>query len=227
MDRDAFIRDRRALSESRMDTIFAPIYDQDWGAYINPSHQRFVERFLELLPPQGKVLDAPCGTGKYWPLILGSGRTVMGCDQSAGMLRQATAKAPDVHVEHIGLQELPYTDAFDGIACVDAMENIFPEDWPRVLQNFWRALKSGGYLYLTVEQASQEELRHAFEAGQSLGFPVVWGEHVHHGGYHYYPADEQVHQWLAEAGFHIIEQALGDDYLHILCLRAAAGQQAG
>lgn len=220
MDRDTFIRDRRALSETRMDTLFAPIYDQDWGGYINPSHQRFAERFLEALPPRGQVLDAACGTGKYWPVIRGAGHTVVGCDQSAGILRQATAKAPSVHVEHIGLQELPYTDAFDGIVCIDAMECVFPEDWPRVLQNFWRALRPDGYLYLTVEQESQEELQHAYEAGRELGFPLVWGEYVHHGGYHYYPTDEQVQQWLTEAEFHIIEHATGCGYLHILCIRA-------
>ena len=34
---------------------------------------------------------------------------------------------------------------------IDAMENIPPEDWPRVLANLHRAVKPGGHLYLTIE----------------------------------------------------------------------------
>jgi hypothetical protein len=30
--------------------------------------------------------------------------------------------------------------------CVDAMENVFPEDWPQVLANLRRALRPGGHL---------------------------------------------------------------------------------
>ncbi len=56
------------------------------------------------------------------------------------MLRQAQAKFPDVPVEHIGMQELSLVDIFDGIMCMDAMEMVFPEDWPVVLRNFARAL---------------------------------------------------------------------------------------
>jgi ubiquinone/menaquinone biosynthesis C-methylase UbiE len=30
-------------------------------------HHSFVERFLSRLPPDGRVLDAACGTGTYFP----------------------------------------------------------------------------------------------------------------------------------------------------------------
>ena len=42
------------------------------------------------------------------------------------------------------------------------------------------------------------------------------GEYAHHGGYHFYPTDEQVRKWLAEAGFTVDETAEGDGYLHYL-----------
>ena len=92
-------------------------------------------------PDHGIILDAACGTGKYWPSILQTGRSVRAVDQSAGMLAQASAKYPDVPTRKLGLQELDYEQAFDGIICMDAMENVFPEDWPLVMANFHRALK--------------------------------------------------------------------------------------
>jgi len=53
----------------------------------------------------------------------------------------------------MGLQELPYTNLFEGIICIDALEFVPPEDWPPVLNNFHRALKARGNLYFTVELA--------------------------------------------------------------------------
>jgi len=44
------------------------------------------------------------------------------------MLLKAQAKHPTVQVEKLGLQEMHFTEAFDGMICVDAMECIFPED---------------------------------------------------------------------------------------------------
>ena len=102
MDRSAWLKKQRRLTEQQEDTIYAPIYDENWGA-IDPTHQQFFNRFLDLCPPQGLILDAACGTGKYWPLILASGRTVFGIDQFQGMLAHAEAKFPDVPSEKVGL----------------------------------------------------------------------------------------------------------------------------
>jgi SAM-dependent methyltransferase len=98
-------------------------------------------------------------------MILASGRTVFGIDQSQGMLARAKEKFPDVPIEKVGLQEMHYREAFDGASCMDAMEMVFPEDWLLVLNNFYGAIKPTGYLYFTVEIAGEKDIENAFAAG--------------------------------------------------------------
>jgi SAM-dependent methyltransferase len=215
MDRSVWLREKRRMTEVRIDTLFARDYDEHWGS-IDSKHREMLNRFLNLCPPHGTILDAACGTGKYWSIILASGRSVVGIDQSQRMLLKAQAKHPTVQVEKLGLQEMHFTGAFDGIICVDAMEYVFPEDWPLVLANFHRALKIKEYLYFTVEITSEEDLRSAYLAGKQLGLPLVEGEHAHEGGYHYYPSLEQVRQWTQEAEFDILAEAEEDEYSHFL-----------
>lgn len=222
MDREAWRRERRLWNEVQMDTIYARQYDERWGLYSNDHHRQMLARFLDRCPPRARILDAACGTGKYWPLLLERGCEVTGTDQSSQMLARAQAKHPGVPVAHIGLQELDVTNAFDGLLCLDAMECVFPEDWPLVADNFARAVRDQGQLYITVETESEEELRVAYEAGQRLGLPLVYGEYAHHGGYHYYPTDDQARAWLTEAGFSLVEMIEGDGYRHYLCEKRGA-----
>src|SRR5690349_11826709 len=106
MERAAWLREKRRVAEERMDTLFAPTYDDHWGTTIEPTHSAMLDAQLERLPPGGRVLDAACGTGKYWPRILASGREVMGTDRSAGMLDRARRKFPSVTTEQLSLQEI-------------------------------------------------------------------------------------------------------------------------
>jgi len=216
MDRETWLKERRRLAEERMDTIFAPIYDQHWGATIAATHQRIIRQFLDLCPPGCVILDAACGTGKYWPVIYSSGRTVFGVDQSQGMLARAREKHPAIQTEKVGLQELSFQDIFAAALCVDAMEYIFPEDWPLVLHNLHRALKPGGLLYFTVELPQENEVKNAFTTGQLLGLPLVYGEWALGGGYHYYPEMQQVREWLAQARFRQVAETEGDEYQHFI-----------
>lgn len=114
------------------------------------------------------------------------------------------------------MQEMRYQEAFDSAICVDAMEFVFPENWRLILDNLHRALKPMGYLYFKVEIASEKDIENAFVAGQQLGLPVVYGEWAHEGGYHYYPKIKQVKEWVRRAEFHLIEDAVGDEYHHFL-----------
>ena len=218
MDRSAWLKGQRRLTEAQENTIYAPIYDVKWGA-IAPTHQQCFNRFLSLCPPQSLLLDAACGTGKYWPMILASGRTIFGTDQSQGMLARAQEKFPDIPNEKVGLQEMRYQEAFDGAVCMDALEMVSPEDWPLVLRNLYRAIKPNGYLYFTVELAAEQDIEHAFAEARRLGLPVVYGEWARKSFYHYYPKIAQVKEWVRLARFHLIDDTVGDEYHHFLVQR--------
>ncbi len=221
MDRSDWLKLKRRATEERYDRLWAPIYDDRWGGYLGPLHVKMLSKVVSSLPPQALILDAACGTGKYWPLLGECGREFVGIDQSGEMLERARAKFPQVPTHRVGLQEMRFKSAFDLIICMDAMEMVFPEDWQRVLSNFFVALKPAGQLYFTVEIADAADLEHDYQSALAKGLPVIYGESTGtadpgdvEGGYHYFPSQEQVRQWVISSGFSILEEAEADDYHH-------------
>ncbi|MGH2766089.1 MAG: class I SAM-dependent methyltransferase [Actinomycetota bacterium] len=228
-DRAAWLRSLRQVSERQEDAL-SPVFDAQRGE-IEDTHRALVGRFLSMLPPGGRVLDAACGTGKYFPMVLAGGRSLLGVDHSAGLLAQALARFADVPVDKRDLQDLPYREEFDGVMCVDAMEMVPPEDWPGVLDGFRRALRPGGWLYLTVELAPEDRVGARNEEARRSGLPVVEGEVIWddepEGYYHHHPTMGRVRAWVADAGFAIVEDVEGpwhaaDHAYHHLLSRAEA-----
>ena len=222
MERRAWLDERRAATSAVYDAD-APSYDLD--EYQGTLHRQFVARLLDMCPPGGVVLDAPCGTGHYFAQVTASGRRVVGIDQSAGMLAQARTRGLAEALEQVGLQELAFDRTFDAVMCIDAMENVPPEDWPLVLANLHRAARPGGDVYLTIEEQEQALIDSAFAAQVARGLPVVRGELIEgeaFAGYHYYPEREQVLAWINGEGLQVIEEAyeVGPDggwgYRHFL-----------
>jgi cyclopropane fatty-acyl-phospholipid synthase-like methyltransferase len=219
MDRLTWLREMRRDCEEQYDN-YAPLYGERYGLYSNITHQEFIQEFLSLLPPSSMILDAACGAGRYLPFLLEKRHTVIGIDQSEGMLAKAEAKFTGVRFEKIGLQEMAYREVFDGAICMDAMENVSPEDWPLVLANFHRALKQNGHFCFTaetIENTDENEIQQAFERAQQTGLPVVYGEWPDEEVYHYYPTNQQVKEWVQQARFEILKEGNGEKwYFHIL-----------
>ena len=219
LDRREWLIERRAAVEASYDAE-APAYDED--PYPVVIQKRFVERLVATCPPHGIILDAPCGTGQYFALVAAAGRRVVGIDQSAGMLAQAQARGIAIALYQVGLQELDFEGEFDAVMSVDAMENVFPEDWPAVLTNLHRAVRPGGHLYLTVEEVPESDLDKAFADLRARGLPVVRGEVIEGdvAGYHFYPGRDQVLRWLEAEGLSIVDQDTepheGWAYWHLL-----------
>ena len=217
MDRNEWLKEQRRQAEERYDTLWAPEYSEKWGLYDNASHLQFFEKFLSLLPPSSTILDAACGAGRYMSYLLEKGHTVIGIDQAQGMLAKAKAKFPTVRMEKIGLQEMIFSEMFDGAICMDALEHVCPEDWLPIFQNFHRSLKPKGVWYFTVEIADEQEVEAAFLQGQEQGLPLVYGEWPDNDGvYHYYPSMSQVRDWLQQTRFQLIEEGEGDGYHHFV-----------
>ena len=228
MDRQEWIDARRAAVVADYDAGAAN-YDAD--PYPNETQQEWVERLLATCPAGGTVLDAPCGTGQYFSMVADSGLHVVGIDQSAGMLEQARDRGIAITLEHVGLQELAFVEKFDAVMTVDAMENVAPEDWPRVLTNLHRAVRPGGHLYMTVEEENEADVDAAYAALCAAGAPAVHGEVVEGdvAGYHYYPGRERVLGWIAAEGLDIVDEGFkqedGWGYRHFL-LRSPTGPRS-
>jgi 2-polyprenyl-3-methyl-5-hydroxy-6-metoxy-1,4-benzoquinol methylase len=132
MERQVWLAERRAALVDVYDAEAATYGDgpQPWDV-----QRAWVARVLGLIPPGGVVLDAPCGTGKYFAMLAAAGHRVAGADQSAGMLARARARGIAFSLERISLQDLSYAGRFDAILPIEAMQHIPPEDWLGVLAN--------------------------------------------------------------------------------------------
>lgn len=91
IDRAQWLAGLRREAQRRYDEQFSETYDRD-DPPMGATHRRFVEDVVASCPVGGVVLDVPCGTGKYFEMILQQGQQVVGCDQSAGMLAKAASK---------------------------------------------------------------------------------------------------------------------------------------
>ena len=208
----------------------APKYWNSFGLYSNFTHRQFIEKFFLRLTPLSSIMDAVCGAGRYDGFLLEAGHTVLGIDQSAGMLEKAPQhyppeSYPQLSYERVSLQEMAFNPQFDGAICVDSLEHVFPEDWPGIVRRMHNALKPGGRFYFfTSEVAEPDEISQSYERARAPGLPVVFGELADKidasysqlmaldwqdisgelagtAAYHFYPSLEQVRLWLNLAGF--------------------------
>jgi 2-polyprenyl-3-methyl-5-hydroxy-6-metoxy-1,4-benzoquinol methylase len=238
MERAEWLKQMREKAEALYD-YFSPQYWIKFGLYANETHQKYLQKFLERVPPRSTLLSAACGAGRYDGILLEAGHSVVGIDQSEGMLARAREHFPEAQYKKMGLQEMDFQEALDGIICMDAMEHVCPEDWPGILTRFQEALKPGGVLYFTVDLADEGDVKAAYERAKALGLPVVFGEvadkvdqayeqmkaagpaaisnELADGAvYHYHPSLEQVRAWVGQAGLVIEEEGTGNWYQHFV-----------
>lgn len=134
-------------------------FDPRWEA-ISPGHRQVLTRFLSRLGPGASILDAGCGTGKYWPVFAEAGLAVTGVDRSASMLKCAGEKLPDAGLVCSPLQAYrPPPGSFDAVWCSDVMECLPPGDWPGVLSCLVASLRPGGLIMVSFEAPGPLRLR--------------------------------------------------------------------
>jgi SAM-dependent methyltransferase len=225
MDRHVWLADVMRRKLERFDVLYAPVYDRSWGR-IGESHAFYVNRVVDSLGGGGVILDASCGTGRFFSMILGAGCRVLGVDWSEGMLERCRAKFPHAETDLRQLQHLGFERVFDGVICVDALENLPPEDWPLALLGLHDAAKPTALVYLTVELATDDDLEAAYTTARAKGWPVVPGELADDDSYHFYPERAAVRAWLGDTGLEVVEQSDDDGYWHLLC-RGAPRARAG
>ncbi|MGI9145999.1 MAG: class I SAM-dependent methyltransferase [Chloroflexota bacterium] len=88
------------------------------------------------------------------------------------MLDPARARGLAASLERMSLQDISYRHEFDAVLTIDAVQNVPREDWPLVLSNLHRAIRPGGYLYMSVEGADESAVDEAFRRTVAQGHAV-------------------------------------------------------
>jgi SAM-dependent methyltransferase len=238
MERSEWLKQMRQKTQALYDR-FAPLYWVKYGLQPNETHSAFLQTFLDMVPQNSTLLSAGCGAGRYDGILSNAGHNIVGIDLSAGMLARAREKFPEIRYKQIGLQEMDFQAEFNGAICIDALEHVFPEDWPVIVAGFANALKPGGVLYFTLDVSAMDWLQEAYEQANSQGLPVVFGEVAAEideayeqvmslpldevpgelsdkAVYHFYPSVEQVKKWLDKEGFVVETDGMGKWYRHFV-----------
>jgi 2-polyprenyl-3-methyl-5-hydroxy-6-metoxy-1,4-benzoquinol methylase len=236
VERAQWLQQVRNCTEALYNHI-SPQYWVDWGLSVDEIHQQYLREFLKRVTPGGPILSAACGAGLYEGLLLDSGHPVVGIDLSEGMLARAREHLPQVRYEKMALQDMHFREMFDGVICMDAMEHVFPEDYPGIMRSFQEALKPGGVLYFTADREEEPDfdLVKYYEKAKALGLPVVFGEVADPEAfeeamalpevtgeqsdiavYHYYPPLQKVREWIDQAGLAIEVEGAGGGFHHFV-----------
>jgi ubiquinone/menaquinone biosynthesis C-methylase UbiE len=131
--------------------IWSKSYDPPSEDHYDPIIQNegpAVRALMDELP-EGRILDAACGTGRHTTHLAELGREVVGTEIVPAMLDKAKAKLPSVEFHEADLADLPFEDAsFDGAVCGLAFLHL-PDINPAT-RELARVLKPGAPLIISV-----------------------------------------------------------------------------
>jgi SAM-dependent methyltransferase len=130
----------------------------------------WLDRFCDLLPAQGTILDLGCGMGE--PIagyLLSRGFDVTGVDASPALISLCRVRFPGQEWVVSDMRALELGRGFDGLLAWHSFFHLSPEDQRPMFERFARHLSPGGALMFT--SGAQE--------GTAMG---EWqGEPLYHG----------------------------------------------
>jgi len=111
----------------------------------------WLDRMLEGLPSQAKVLDLGCGTGRpNAEYMAACGHEVTGVDQSEAMLAKARELLPAEVWIRGEMDAVDLGQKFAAVLCWDALFHLERARHRAVLNVAWRALEPGGRLLFST-----------------------------------------------------------------------------
>ncbi|MFH1598585.1 MAG: class I SAM-dependent methyltransferase [Patescibacteria group bacterium] len=116
--------------------------------------------FKKYIKSGDKVLDAGCGNGRLYDSLQGLGISYTGVDISPRLIRKAQGKYPKVKFKVGDILSLPLADQqFNVLLSVATLHHVPSTGYRgQVIKDFYRVLKPGGYLMITVWNLAQAKM---------------------------------------------------------------------
>ncbi|MBI2148599.1 class I SAM-dependent methyltransferase [Candidatus Woesearchaeota archaeon] len=172
-------------------------YSSIYAKYTQNKLLQFqLAKFVSMLPEKGKILDAGCGSGRDTAYLQEDGLEVTAVDISEGMIKEAEKNG--VNAVKGDLLKMISNEEFVGIWCMATLADIPKSQSKKLLQNFYKALKKEGILYLAVKEGDGEKIIEKERYENSPRFYAFYKK-------------EELEKLLKENGFEIIESSVSTD----------------
>ncbi|MFA5757666.1 MAG: class I SAM-dependent methyltransferase, partial [Smithellaceae bacterium] len=112
-------------------------------------------QFFKLIPQNGKILDAGCGSGRDSLYFKQQGYSVVSFDISKELVGLASGLIGQ-KVLHMSFGDLDFENEFHGIWASASLLHIPPEEMDDALEKLSRALKKNGVLYASFKYGNME-----------------------------------------------------------------------
>jgi len=154
------------MSEYKAKVYYRAQVAQDYDAVRNHStyrrykwHREYqvLDKILEQLPSDLRLLDIPCGTGRFFPLIDEKSMKFMGADISQDMITQASSRASSCRnfegFTQADAENLPFEDnKFDFILSMRFFHHLPADAVLKILREFRRVSKHGIIMEAPITQ---------------------------------------------------------------------------
>ena len=113
------------------------------------------QRFLPLLPPAGRILDAGCGSGRDLRAFAEMGYRATAFDASPALIALAEAYAGQP-VFRARFQDIDWQESFDGVWACASLLHLPASELPDALGRLSTALVPGGVMYASFKYGHGE-----------------------------------------------------------------------
>lgn len=153
-----------------------------------------LEKFINLIPKKGNILDLGCGPGHHSRVFVDNGFNVEGIDLSTEMISIAKKKVSRANFQVMDILDLNFEkESFDGIWASASLLHIPKKSLKSVLIQLQSILENDGVLYISLKKG--------------VGSEII--KDNRYGGvdkYYVYYLLEEIEKIFASIGFTIIEK---------------------
>jgi SAM-dependent methyltransferase len=117
---------------------------------LNIDMELIYQEFLPLIPKEGSILDAGCGSGRDSKYFSKMGYKVTAIDNCEDFINHVKTY-PGIEAIKLGFDEVDYTNRFDGIWACASLLHVPQEKMQEAIVKLFNSMKTNGIFYASFK----------------------------------------------------------------------------